>query len=153
MTLIELNNKVQAFDLNDEITKILSNHSEELLDLNKQQMWDGKRADGENITPSYSQNPYFKKPGAAERYANWKAKITPSSIRPMDVPNLFINGKFYDSLSYSANDWVIKTTSSLGEDVISIHKNVLGIMPENSKIFNDEILTPELTEAYQKAIG
>lgn len=72
---------------------------DELLTLNKEQMYDGKRADGQDIAPSYFNDPYFKQPGAGQRYSAWKDKITPNPKRSSGTPNLFINGTYYDTIT------------------------------------------------------
>jgi hypothetical protein len=67
------------------------------LELNKQQMYDGKNRLGENLTPSYLDDPYFKSRESAKRYSDWKDRITPSAKRPSGTPNLYISGAYYNS--------------------------------------------------------
>jgi hypothetical protein len=100
---------------------------------NRSQMWDGKNINNENIRPSYSEDPYFKKPGAAQRYAEWKYKITPNSKRDKDTPNLYITGPFYRSIELVKNKGFLQLTTktSLGQKIISKFSNVLGLISDN----------------------
>lgn len=149
MTLDELNKNVQVFDVKKEVKEILGENSELITDLNKDQLWSGKTNEGEDIRPYYSENPYFKKEGAAERYANWKAKITPDSRRKNDVPNLYVNGKFYSEIHYNKEAMKLYTNGSLASKVTSVHKNVIGLNKESTAILIDDELTPKLTAKLQ----
>jgi hypothetical protein len=72
---------------------------EEIADLNREQLMEGKKADGTEITPSYYDDPYFKSRESAQRYSDWKDIITPNDLRKSGTPNLFINGRFHDSIA------------------------------------------------------
>lgn len=149
MNIFELNTRVQGFDLMNVITDILKDNSELIIEVNKDQMYSGKTSKGEYIRPYYSENPYFKKPGAALRYAQWKAKITPDSRRPLDVPNLYVVGKFYGQLKYDPVNWTVGSSGNLADKVLSVHENVLGLSPENMGKITDEVLTPSVTKQLQ----
>src|SRR5258708_7633887 len=97
-TFIDLKKKFEALNTDKIITKIMDDTQVQLLEENKEQMYDGKLKTGGNITPSYLEDPYFKSRESAQRYSDWKDRITPNPERESGVPNLFINGKFYDSL-------------------------------------------------------
>lgn len=64
----------------------------------KEQLWNGEDAFGNNISPSYLQDPYFNSAREARNYAVWKDNITPNPQRDFSSPNLFINGYFWNSL-------------------------------------------------------
>lgn len=87
--------------------------NEELIeDLNTDQLYDGKDAKGRDLSPTYLEDPYFKTPEAAQRYSDWKDRITPNPDRKKGVPNLFINGRFHDSISVEVSKKSIKFSSS-----------------------------------------
>lgn len=67
-----------------------------MLDALRAQLKQGKGKDGSNLSPRYSEDPYFKRPGAAARYAAWKHRLNPEA--PFDVPDLFITGKTHDAI-------------------------------------------------------
>ena len=67
----------------------------------KKPKFDGKRPDGNDIRPYYSEDRYFPTPARAEAYKAWKQEITPNPRRNPDAPNLYINGKFHSELGVS----------------------------------------------------
>ena len=84
-------------------------NKEMLVDLNRDQMLLGRNAEGEILTPGYLEDPYFKTPEAAQRYAARKAilerrhheRITyPLNFPEKDrnTPNLIIRGDFQDAM-------------------------------------------------------
>ena len=85
---------------------------EDLLSLNKTQMFDGKTKTGQDITPSYLDDPYFKSRESAQRYSDWKDSITPNPKRKKGTPNLFIVGTYHNSLEIKVGNGQIDTRSS-----------------------------------------
>src|SRR5690348_16537616 len=77
----------------------------DIIDLNQQQLFSGRLSDGSPVSPTYLEDPYFKSQESAQRYSDWKDQITPNENRPRGVPNLFINGRFYES-------WRIRATAT-----------------------------------------
>lgn len=82
------------------------NHPYDILDLQREQLFEGKRPDGNDIRPYYSEDlkpsGYFYSVESAGRYAAWKQDGInyPYSARNRnpDAPNLYINGRFHDEL-------------------------------------------------------
>lgn len=75
--------------------------SEEIMALQRARLMDGKRPDGSDIRPYYSEDRYFPTPARAEAYKAWKQEITPNPRRNPEAPNLYINGKFHSELGVS----------------------------------------------------
>lgn len=105
----------------DELTKfagmaILENDNEVIGSIHGQ-LWDGKKGDGQNITPSYLDDPYFKTRKQAEGYRNWKNSITKNSNRDPDTPNLFINGYFYDTIFVDSGSFEV-ASNGFGNPII-----------------------------------
>lgn len=138
--------KLQAFDFGKELEEIVEDHADDIADLQREQMLEGKGVDGQYIRPFYSENPFFKTPGAAERYALWKQKITPNSNRPVDVPNLIVVGVFHKSLSakVSGGLFEIQTDASFGDKVFDVHKNAQGLDEESRLEFAENFTLPEI---------
>lgn len=147
--------KLQAFDFGQELQTIVEDNTDTIVDLQREQMLEGRGVDGEYIRPFYSENPYFKKPGAAQRYAEWKQKITPNAKRPIDVPNLTINDTFHNSLSADVESGVfeIKTSASFGDKVFEVHKNAQGLDEEKRLQFAESITLPAIKDALQTKTG
>jgi hypothetical protein len=92
--------KVQRLraDLRGLAESSVSQTKDTILQLNKEQLLEGKTALGTDITPSYLTDPYFKTKEAAQRYSAWKDKITPNPNRRSGVPNMYINGYYHNSI-------------------------------------------------------
>lgn len=144
-----------AFDFGKELETIVEEHADALGDLQREQMSEGRGVDGKYIRPFYSEDPYFKTPGAAERYALWKEKITPNPKRPFDVPNLLINGYFYGSLTakVSGGIFTIDTNVELGEKVFEEHKNAQGLNAEKRLEFAETFTLPNIKVALLEKTG
>lgn len=92
-TIADMNRKIQSLHLTALAEKVIAAHTDEMEELQKRQLMQGKDNTGALLTPRHSQNPFFKTPQAAQAYARWKQRITPET--PFDVPNLFITGEVY----------------------------------------------------------
>lgn len=101
-----------AIDLEEACSNSIGNSREAMLAENKTQLFDGKLKTGQDLSPSYLDDPYFKSPEAAKRYSEWKDRITPNENRKSGTPNLFINGAFYSSLSIEVHGSSISIDSS-----------------------------------------
>jgi hypothetical protein len=146
--LKELMDNLQAFDFGQEMEEIVADNPDKLTELQREQMLKGRGVDGEYIRPFYSENPYFKRPGAAARYAAWKQRITPNSERPEDVPNLTINDTFHNSLSavVEGRTFDFDTSVDFGEKVFDVHKNAKGLDEDSRLEFAETITLPEIKD-------
>lgn len=80
-------------------------HPDDILDLQREQLFEGKRSDGQDMRPYYSEDlkpkGYFYTVESAGRYAAWKQSginYPYNANRNPDAPNLYINGRFHDEL-------------------------------------------------------
>ena len=79
---------------------------DEIADLQREQMAEGKGVDGEDLRPLYSEDlrqrgGWFLSGESAARYAAWKESLGnpyQAGERNPDAPNLYINGKFYSEI-------------------------------------------------------
>jgi len=151
----ELINDLRAFDFGQELQEIVADSAESLVELQRQQMLEGRGEDGEFIRPFYSENPYFKSVEAAARYAAWKQKITPNPKRPLDVPNLFIDGTLHKSLFAKVEDktFSILAGASFGDKVFEVHKNAQGLDEESRKEFGATVTLPQITIRLREKTG
>lgn len=87
--------------------EVLNTTAENAIDLTKEiytrenteQMLEGKNRYGEDLSPSYLNDPYFKSKESAQRYSDWKDRITPNPKRKKGVPNLYIVGTYHKSIT------------------------------------------------------
>lgn len=87
------------------IRDVVVRHPGDILEYQRQQLFEGKASSGEDIRPYYSEDlkpsGYFYSVESAGRYAAWKLdgiNYPYSANRNPDAPNLYINGKFHDEL-------------------------------------------------------
>ena len=134
---------------------IIKGHKTEIETIQKDQLYSGKTNEGTDIKPFYSEDPYFKKPGAAQRYAAWKEKITPDPRRPFDVPNLFIVGKFYLSIKGRdiVNGITMVTSGSFAARIVSKFSNVLGLNENSIEIYIDKYHKEPFIKSVREAVG
>lgn len=81
------------------------NHGEDILDLQRQQLFEGKASSGEDLRPYYSEDikprGWFHSVESAGRYAAWKDSVISypySAQRNPDAPNLYVDGKFHSEI-------------------------------------------------------
>ena len=151
-TVIDMIDVLKAFDIKATATKITRDNSGHILSGVKNQLWDGQKPDGSDITPSYLDDPFFKSRKQAEAYANWKMKISKNSRRNKYAPNLFINGYFYNTLKVQTKDTAFEVNSSWNE-VGGKYKDALGLSLEHGNEIVDEHIRPQWMEAVEKATG
>lgn len=104
-----------------------------------EQLWHGLAADGQPLTPSYLNDPWFKSKQKASNYMEWKQSITPNPKRKPENPNLFINGKFYGTLEifFRPDEFEIDSADPTGADIIRKYgKAAFGL---NSNYLNEYV--------------
>lgn len=137
--------------INDEFAK----REDHIINMNLDQLWDGKDIDGNDIRPFYSEDPYFKTKKQALAYKAWKQKITPNSKRNPDAPNLYITGEYYRSkvLQLNNDEIVFKTTSPLGNNIEANHKNIEGLNEEHYNIVVNDYIKPRLINELKEELS
>ena len=131
-----------------------------------EQLYSGIDGGGDHLNPNYDNDPFFHEEGywfnRADDYKSWKNAITPpisSSMlglppRPDNVPNLFINGKFYSDIFAERNDMELKIDvrgSGDGPAIVSKWGNeILNMGMTAVQYFNEEKLLPHLKDFYEQ---
>lgn len=120
----------------------LEDNREEVLGLQKEQLFSGKDRNGQDIRPYYSEDlqsrgGYFKTPQAARRYADWKASLTyPShAAREADAPNLYINGRFHSEIGLQFTDETMLVTgeTAYALQIIGKYESAFGLSEESMR--------------------
>jgi hypothetical protein len=137
---------------------IMKDSEQDLNDLNLEQLYSGKTNKGEDIHPSYLEDPYWNDhrfrglPAglqSAQAYSDFKDQITPAPLRNPGSPNLFING-FYHSrrttLVLPGGDIVHDDSAPFGKDIQRKYKDIDGLGGRFKKIFMDEYIRPLFNE-------
>lgn len=120
--LIDKFKAISEIEGNKTIHEILERQEfqEEIVELNKQQLLDGRGADNSSL-PRYEDDPFFKTQKAAKAYEAWKLKISPSKNKPAGVMDFYINGKFHDTIKMKNNsdNFLLTSDSEIASDVQS----------------------------------
>jgi len=140
-TVIDFIDNVEALDIEPIAALLVEQYQGEITGGVKRQLWDGKKPDGSDITPSYLDDPYFKTRKQAEGYAKWKsggAFANPN--RGLYTPNLYINGYFYSTITVSigARFEVFSTWGEVG----SKYADALGLSEGEANKIIDQFVRP-----------
>ena len=144
--LEDLRNRVRT--VNDGITTgmmvrdVIVRHSEDIMELQLVQLFEGLAANGQDIRPYYSEDlkpgGYFHSVESAGRYSAWKKDginypYTATNRNP-DAPNLYINGRFHSELGVQFNNdsvGIVPETPYAAGIVAKYGINTFGLMASN----------------------
>lgn len=96
-----VNNGLESGEI---VRDVMLGHPDDILDLQRQQLFAGLTSTGEDVRPYYSEDlkpgGYFTSVEKAKNYAAWKGRLNYpyNANRNPDAPNLYINGRFHDEL-------------------------------------------------------
>lgn len=160
MTLGDLSNRLSTLQgqLNAFARLSLQEREDEILDLQKRQLFAGKASSGDDIRPYYSEDlkangGFFKSPQSAKKYAMYKAQLDyPVNVpRQFDAPNLYINGHLvHDNigLEFTEEYMRVKGNTSEAQRVMDKYgEQTFGLSSESM-----DKLKPELTESITEKI-
>lgn len=94
----------EGMQTGETVRNVIIRHPNDILELQKEQLFQGLASDGQEIRPYYSEDlkpsGYFYTVESAGRYAAWKQSLDYpyEANRNPDAPNLYINGRFHDEL-------------------------------------------------------
>lgn len=122
------------------IRDVVVSHPDDILELQRIQLFEGKAANGKDIRPYYSEDlkpdGYFYSVETAGRYADWKLNginYPYTAERNPDAPNLFINGRFHDELGVqflTDSVGIVPVTPYATGIVLKYGMNTFGLMVE-----------------------
>lgn len=116
-----------ALDKGDVQREVMEAHRDDILELQRIQLLEGKGSDGEDLRPYYSEDlqpqGWFKSKESAGRYAAWKGVIDyPYTVkRNPDAPNLYITGVFHSDLGvqYNPDTLAIVPTTMYAQQIMA----------------------------------
>lgn len=144
--------------------KCLEAHCNVIVRSITEQLYSGQDGNGQFLTPTYDDDPYFEEEGywyhRAKDYKAWKYSITPpvsSSMlglppRPDSVPNLFIDGKFYSEITATRQGNVIVTDPGMGNGPSIVAKygdEILDLGPVAVGYFNTTYMRPAIDSFFK----
>lgn len=151
----------------EECVKCLDENKGVVLQAVREQLYSGQNGEGELLSPTYDNDPFFNEPGwwhgRAYAYKAWKREITPPvkgtmlglPARPDNVPNLFVDGTFYAEINARKNGKgiTIDPGSGNGPDIVSKYgDNILTMGPDAKEYFNLFYMIPAI-ETFLKRCG
>ena len=138
MRVANVNDGLQTGEL---VRNVVVQHPDDILDLQKKQLFEGLASNGQDIRPYYSEDlkpsGYFHSIESAGRYAAWKKdgiNYPYSASRNPDAPNLYINGRFHDELGVQFNPQtvgIVGTTAYSRGIIAKYGISTFGLMMEN----------------------
>lgn len=137
----------------------LEREKDALLDMQKQQLIDGQTSEGTPITPSYTQDPFFKSSESAERYIVMKERkfdIPSSSVRNRDTPNLYITGRFHSELGveFQATQFKVYGLTPYASGIMSKYgDSIFNLSPDNREKLMREKVMPYIEEQIRSEIN
>lgn len=149
----------------DACKQCLSNNSGIVVLAIQEQIYSGLDSEGRHLSPTYDDDPYFEEEGPwyhrAYAYKAWKRDITPPVSgtmlglppRPDDVPNLYINGKFFSEITARMSGDVLRTdpgsgdgpsiVSKYGDEILNMGQTAIGY-------FNTTYMLTAIREHFEK---
>lgn len=156
-----IHNIAEGFEEN--ALECLEFHSGNIVVAIQEQIYSGQNGKGEHLFPTYDTDPYFEEKGTwyhrAQDYKTWKNKIRPpvgSSLlglppRPDNVPNLFINGKFFSEITATRRGDMLYVDPGNGDgpDIVAKYKESLLDIGDSAVVyFNREYMWPAIEKFF-----
>jgi hypothetical protein len=122
MTIRELNNRLKSIDLQYMKEEAVFQNRDKIAELNKEQLHQGLTSKGTSITPFYRKR----------WYAQFKASL-PSYEAPNNVPDLYLNGDFYNGIDVEIadNEYSVYSKDEKADDLSSKYRDILGLTEKN----------------------
>lgn len=148
----------------DACIRCLEDNAGIVLQAVREQLYSGLNGDGEHLSPTYDNDPFFEEPGfwhhRAKDYKAWKYSITPPetssmlglSPRPEDVPNLYVTGVFYSEITAFRQGDVLIVDPGAGNGSSIIAKygdTVLNMGPTAIEYFNLNYMLPAIDSFFK----
>ena len=152
-TIGEFLKNLESINLLEEVGNIIDHNTGAIKQLNREQMLQGKNNQG-GMLPSILGDPYFKKPGADKRYADFKHRLFPES--PYGISNFTVFNRFHNSIKIFRNGGLVTFDSSVsfaGAIESKTNNTVLGLNDESKGTAWRMIIRPELVQTLASKLG
>jgi dihydroorotase len=156
MDALEMIQNLEQLDVKKIAADALDESRSEFIALNREQLLEGRLSTGDDISPSYFEDPYFKTPESAKRYSDWKDKITPHPKRNKGTPNLFIIGSFHQSIGMEVDGDEFEMMSDYkdaGSILSKFSEDIFGLNEEKAEALIDKTLAPTFYEKAHEQLG
>lgn len=142
MDILEKLEHIAKLDVWDLTLDLLAGMQTEIVNMNKEQMLEGKTSEGKGIEPNYKNDPFFKTELEARRYAIYKKIKTPNSKRGFWTPNMFIDGRLVHNqmTAFREGDELVITPTGEAASFDQKYKNIYGLTEENIGNINEKLI-------------
>lgn len=142
----------------------MTDNSGVVLDAIKEQIYAGQNGEGEALSPTYDNDPFFEEEGfwhhRAKDYKAWKKSITPPvggvmlglPPRAEEVPNLYIDGTFYGQIKIMPGNMMLVTDPGAGNgpDIVAKYgDSLLDMGPTAKEYFNRQYMLPAIERFFK----
>lgn len=154
-----------AYGFEESCAKCIADNSAVIVESVKEQLYSGLDGEDKALSPTYDDDPFFNEEGywynRAADYKAWKSTITPPRKGSMlgldprreDVPNLFIDGTFYNEITArrSGTTLLLDPGSGNGPDIVDKYgEQILAIGKTARGFFIENYLLPSIKEYFKK---
>jgi hypothetical protein len=141
MTVKELNDKMQAVDVDEMVRQSVIQNASKIVTLNRRQLEVGKNAEGQTV-------------GAYRSSAYAKFKKEMGSKAPYRVPDLKLTGAFHKGffLEVEDNDYYIQSTDEKAPALAEKYDKIFGLTKESQQVAK-EFNTRTLGKIFKQATG
>lgn len=139
MTIEELNTKIQAIDIDKMLEGIIEKNEKAIILYNTEQLKAGFKNDGSSIG----------------QYRPMSIRLRKKAGLQVNYVDTYFTGAWHRGfvINNKGNDYDITSTDFKTAKLVSQYgKELFGIAPEDMNEINDNILTPQLTDVFKKAI-
>lgn len=145
------------------IREAVVNRDNDVLELQRLQLFQGRASSGDDIRPYYSEDVkptgYFHSNESAARYAAWKQNAVPypvSAERNPDAPNLYVDGTFHSEIEAQFGEdamTIVGSTANARRIIAKYGADTFGLTAENwERIFRERGALDALAEVVRKTI-
>jgi len=152
--------------LHDTISGVVQQNQDVLINLNRDQLLQGRDASGQLFNPTYTQDPFFKTKEKAQRYLKKKknlesehrARLSFSELygrKPDDVPNLLVTGAWFFNhffINTTKNEYTINSNGLVASDIAQKYPHVYGIAPKSAEWFYFNYIRPAIVTLYKNEL-
>ncbi|MBD8389663.1 hypothetical protein [Dysgonomonas sp. BGC7] len=140
------------------VSEEVNKTSDVILDLNRDQLLYGRDTAGNELTPGYLSDPYFKTFEQARTYFYMKfsmlqdhesmksyTKVQLFPKKDYNTPNLIVNGNFfynYFFITVSLDNYTIGSSGKAASDIEQKYGKVYGLAPQSRQFYYDNWIRP-----------
>lgn len=143
-TIFNLIDRVNKIDLDAAIPELVQQKAYEIITLNQQQLYIGRKSTNAKITPKY----------AGAYYAKGKAAVNPTP--GFGTPDLFVTGAFYKGFGVVVNskEYTVNSNDEKASKLeLQYGSEIYGLTKENKADFAINTLFPAVREYIRTTAG